>query len=41
MTEVSVQADICLYSAKEDGRNRIAPRVRTTSAEQAAPDASA
>jgi len=32
VNELLKQADVCLYNAKEDGRNRIAPRVRSRSA---------
>lgn len=41
VTELLKQADVHLYSAKEDGRNRIAPRVRTTATEKASPGAKA
>lgn len=41
VNELLKQADIHLYNAKEDGRNRIAPRVRTTPTEQASPGARA
>ena len=34
VNELLKQADIHLYNAKEDGRNRIAPRVRTSTTEQ-------
>ncbi len=37
VNELLKQADIHLYNAKEDGRNRIAPRVRTTTTKQATP----
>ncbi|MDL0431044.1 GGDEF domain-containing protein [Marinobacter sp. TBZ242] len=39
--ELLKQADIHLYNAKEDGRDRIAPRVRTTTKGQASPRTSA
>lgn len=35
INELLKQADICLYNAKEDGRNRIAPRVRSRSGSRA------
>ena len=41
VNELLKQADIHLYNAKEDGRNRIAPRVRTTSNGQTPPGARA
>ncbi|MBL3555894.1 MULTISPECIES: GGDEF domain-containing protein [Marinobacter] len=37
VNELLKQADIHLYNAKEDGRNRIAPRVRTSTTEQTSP----